>query len=970
MLSPINKIREISYHFDHHEMVENYRIQLNGDLGLNVYVLVKEKEKVDYTKWSNGNGLIKIEEMSNEELQENDYVKFLFEESEEKVNFGYRQRLRSLLEPIEPFDNQEFPPIVSFYSYKGGMGRTTTLAGFAMHCAYHLGWKVLVIDCDLEAPGMTNFYDISDDKLADTNGIVEYLLNKEFEQPENIDISDYIITVDKSYTGQGDIFIMPAGNLSDTFENENYAVDKLEFAEGNTLSKYDIHRTHYFEGLARINLYNPEKVIKDFSDLIQTLKKRDYSPDLILIDSRTGFNEILGTIAIKLSDIIVGFFREELQAKPGLHYLLDKIFGKKLEDNELEDNKDLVLVHAINDSSDRLDNFEETIEDIAVKYDEGAGLPQYDVFNLYTNKILADIGSRNASKNDYERLIKEEHFISYNNIFNHLKKQIERIQQKKNPIEHISSQPSGSGDTLPFLNQKNTKDNQIIVLKKLKPYCERIFGVEFDFEGKDKNFLEHQFYYRDVMLNVFNSDKFLILASKGTGKTLFHKALVSDTGLRKLKKLAGRSERYESLNIIKKSNPQLFFPVEKFATTSIPENKERFYGRFWIIYLWTAIALQYDELTPSDELKSLAQPIGEKESESEQRFLSTINNEDVFKKIEDDLKNWDKYLIKNNVYLIASYDLLDEVVPARFRQEGTILAPLIKYWRYNPFKRILPKIFLRTELFRITGITNSGELERAHSINLEWKKEEIFALLFKQILTNTKSEFLSLMYVHSSASTQFIEEVYAISESKENQIPLEKKYLNPMVEVFLGEHVGGQGYAYDWFYKNLRNANDTISVRPFLNLMDIAIEDALIHRPQYLGQPPVLHHANYANPNARSKAVEDYYRDLAGEGSNQPLNHILDAFHNAIPPDLKKDKLTIVEFKALLKLVFDYKNVPINVENIKYYERQLIDNGIVKIVYGRKGKKMYSFAYLYKFFFGLKSPKNKYQKNKSTRRRR
>jgi len=965
MLSPINKIREISHHFDHNKMVENYRIQLNGDLGLNVYVLVKEKEKIDYKKWSNGNGLIKIEELNEEELKENDYVKFLFEESEEKVNFGYRQRLRSLLEPIEPFDNQEFPPIVSFYSYKGGMGRTTTLAGFAMHCAYHFGWKVLVIDCDLEAPGITNFYGLSEDQLADTNGIVEYLLNKEFEQPENIDISEYIIEVDKLYTGKGDVFIMPAGNLSDTFENEDYAVDELEFAEGNTLSKYDIHRTHYFEGLARINLYDPEKVIKDFSDLIQTLKKSDYSPDLILIDSRTGFNEILGTIAIKLSDIIVGFFREELQAKPGMHYLLDVIFGE-----ELGENKDMVLVHSINDSAVRFDDFKETVEEIAAKYDEGAGLPYYDIFNLDSNAVLEKIGSRSASPKDYIRLIQESRFLSYTDVFTRLHTQIERTIERKKPNKEKKVKKSNS-EKETFSNRKTTRENQTAILQKLHPYCKRIFGGDFDFQGQDKSFLENQFYYRDVMLNVFNPDKFLILASKGTGKTLFHKALGTEIGIQKLKKLAGRKEKYFSINVIRDSgNPRLFFPVSDFPDTS---NTHRFYERFWTVYLWTAIVLQTEKLNlnlpPSKELKPYVKPIT-KGVRTEERLLKLINSNELFGRIEDDLERWEAQLLKVKTHLIVTYDLLDQIVLPEYWEEGSSISPLINYWRYTSFRRILPKIFLRPDLFfRVTGITNSGELIRAHSINLEWQQEEIFALLFKQVLFQSKEEFITLMYNEGTVSTDFITDILKIAKDAENQIPLKEGYLRPLVEVFFGEKVGGQGYTYDWFYRNLRNSNDTISIRPFLNLLDIAIKDALGKSKQYLNRSPILHFNNYANSNARSQAVKDYFEDLAKDKGNEPLQYIFEAFRrNKIPDNLKKDKLSVIEFKAVLKIILQDKEIPITGEELKHHEDLLIDNGIIKIVHQRGGDKMYSFAYLYKFFLGLKSSKSGHSGSRNTRR--
>jgi Mrp family chromosome partitioning ATPase len=45
------------------------------------------------------------------------------------------------------------PPIIVFYSFKGGVGRTTALASFAVQRA-RAGDRVVVMDADLDAPGI------------------------------------------------------------------------------------------------------------------------------------------------------------------------------------------------------------------------------------------------------------------------------------------------------------------------------------------------------------------------------------------------------------------------------------------------------------------------------------------------------------------------------------------------------------------------------------------------------------------------------------------------------------------------------------------------------------------------------------------------------------------------------------------------------------------------------------------------
>src|SRR5581483_1372004 len=49
--------------------------------------------------------------------------------------------------------------IFTFYSFKGGVGRSMTLANVA-EVFYARGLRVLMIDFDLEAPGLERYFDV------------------------------------------------------------------------------------------------------------------------------------------------------------------------------------------------------------------------------------------------------------------------------------------------------------------------------------------------------------------------------------------------------------------------------------------------------------------------------------------------------------------------------------------------------------------------------------------------------------------------------------------------------------------------------------------------------------------------------------------------------------------------------------------------------------------------------------------
>jgi CobQ/CobB/MinD/ParA nucleotide binding domain len=71
------------------------------------------------------------------------------------------------------------PPgtIVTFYSYKGGVGRSMCLAHSAWVLAAQ-GYKVLVVDWDLEAPGLHRYFApfINDPTAENTDGLIDFLL--------------------------------------------------------------------------------------------------------------------------------------------------------------------------------------------------------------------------------------------------------------------------------------------------------------------------------------------------------------------------------------------------------------------------------------------------------------------------------------------------------------------------------------------------------------------------------------------------------------------------------------------------------------------------------------------------------------------------------------------------------------------------------------------------------------------------
>jgi tetratricopeptide (TPR) repeat protein len=187
----------------------------------------------------------------------------------------------------------------TFYSYKGGVGRTMAV----MNTAYRLIAKhktVFLMDFDLEAPGMDSFFP---GQNRDCPGIVEYI-SAYLDRGEVPSLRDFVVEIPLTDSGPARLFCMRAGR-----RDANY----------QTL-------------LARLNW-------KDFyarSDgflFVENLKgaiEADYAPDYLLVDSRTGFTDVSGICTLQLPNLVILMFALNEQNLEGTKTIYGSITHNKL----------------------------------------------------------------------------------------------------------------------------------------------------------------------------------------------------------------------------------------------------------------------------------------------------------------------------------------------------------------------------------------------------------------------------------------------------------------------------------------------------------------------------------------------------------------------------------------------------------------------------------------------------------------
>lgn len=178
--------------------------------------------------------------------------------------------------------------VVTYYSYKGGVGRTMALVNTAVALT-RLGRRVLVVDFDLEAPGLPSYQTFHSAECE--RGLVDYV-NSYRSTGVAPNASEFIAPCD---IDGGKIWLMSAGRHT----RRGYA-DALNAIDWNDLYE---HQDGYLM----------------FEDLKQQWARHDgHGFDYVLIDSRTGHTDVGGICTRQLPDAVVVMFLPNDQNIAGL----------------------------------------------------------------------------------------------------------------------------------------------------------------------------------------------------------------------------------------------------------------------------------------------------------------------------------------------------------------------------------------------------------------------------------------------------------------------------------------------------------------------------------------------------------------------------------------------------------------------------------------------------------------------------
>lgn len=196
--------------------------------------------------------------------------------------------------------------IVTFYSYKGGTGRSMAVANVGVVLA-RWGYRVLLIDWDFEAPGLESFFLAYLDKdVMETDGFIDFL-HDVAEDPNKFS------KIEKWKDLRISIFSENQTAMAPAQEGINGTLDMISAGQriGEKKKQY-FDRLHYFD---IVSFYEKQDGGMFIEKLREDWINNNY--DFVIIDSRTGVTDINGICTVQIPNDVVLLFTPTEQSISG-----------------------------------------------------------------------------------------------------------------------------------------------------------------------------------------------------------------------------------------------------------------------------------------------------------------------------------------------------------------------------------------------------------------------------------------------------------------------------------------------------------------------------------------------------------------------------------------------------------------------------------------------------------------------------
>ncbi len=339
-------------------------------------------------------------------------------------------------------------------------------------------------------------------------------------------------------------------------------------------------------------------------------------------------------------------------------------------------------------------------------------------------------------------------------------------------------------------------------------------------EGEDLSRLPKTFYPVADHLRMLDPDVVLVVGPRGSGKTEIFRAF-TDAGL--------------AVHIGRFSPSVRILPPEKTDwTKGYPVGREGFdaYGLtdfirkkgaevdtiqgLWFTYLIRGLKQHLDSAAET----ALSSLFRIQAGAAEDNFDTWVGlrQESLLA-----LDRLDEELERNDRYIVIAYDELDTLGGSDWNAMGAGVRGLIALWAAyaRRWRRIRPKIFLRTDLFDRFATSGGADLAKlaAGRVELSWSERELYAMLLRRI-ANTSERLEE--YIRACRS-----KIEWKNDPNLGWIPKLNKWtdVKPVIERLLGPYMGTnsrKGLTFRWPIAHVSDGRKRVVPRPMVRLFEEA----------------------------------------------------------------------------------------------------------------------------------------------------
>ena len=596
------------------------------------------------------------------------------------------------------------PPVIAFYGFRGGAGRTTALA----HVAALLSARqihVVAIDLDLEAPGLQYVLDCPE--LEENRGGLVLLRAAATTDADGLDealrLAPHIV---KSSLALGaPIRVLPAGRLS-----EHY----LE-----RLDDLGVPLWHVAEGP------NPLQAV------LQQVKQ-ELQPQVICLDCRTGLNGLSASAVFHVADVVLCFVPVSIQALDGLSVFFKALKAAKLQRTG---RPDILIVPSMipegPEGRSRLENW--FLPEVEARYVDivlGSSMSEDTADDLSERVPIVREGIEYRRGIALSDSLRSDFVQRSAGVYQALMRELDQVIRIGEPVLHEAV------DAKKVLAELNKDAN----LKNLA------FA-----ESTEAQVIVDKFIQPADFRAIVDRSAWYIVGAKGAGKTWMWQYLLSSIGQTLVPDLAfiaghGPKDALLSASALR----------EIARDKAVKLEQRQLHGAFWLLYAANRLmqndlklAEQIAKVLRAEERSLLKQLSAAATARTLQAALTaSLSYERAGTFAELLVRALDAELLSSGAgSTVLVYDGLD----IGFGSEAHSLEMRARFVNglveaIEPLrgscKRIGFKLFLREDLFSEIGIQNQSHLSAA-TVELKWEPSDIWALVLN--LVSASAAYVSVV---------------------------------------------------------------------------------------------------------------------------------------------------------------------------------------------------------------------------------